>query len=332
MSHIFDALQQSEAERAGSHSDTTIASTELLERAERQIAERRTLEADVEGSSISDPQKARPSFGLTQAAADTQPATTPAEEMRAAERSRFFSKLQTLDIARAQQDRLACFTDKESPAAEAFRLLGVRLRHMRKTRQLRSILVTSTVPREGKSFTAANLACTLASRADQKTILLEGDLRRPTQSQLFGLPPTPGITECVLDGDSLSANVYRLGSLNLWVWPSGIKHCNPLDVIQSPKLPTLIEQLTALFDWIIIDSPPILPLADTSAWARVADGILLVTRQGVTEKKKLQRGLEAVESDKLIGALLNSSNRSSDDDYYYYRPAAADSKTQLHLD
>lgn len=337
MSHIFDALQQSEAERAGGHA-ATIASTELLERAERQIAERQTAEQqiagrrtleeeDAEASSTSELQKIHASLGLKQ----TPPEITPAEAARTPERSKFFSQLQTLDIDRAQQDRLACFTDKDSPAAEAFRLLGVRLRHMRKTRLLRCILITSTVPREGKSFTAANLACVLASRADQKTLLLEGDLRRPTQSQLFGLPAKPGITECILGGDSLSANVYRLGRLNLWVLPSGIQHCNPLDVIQSPKLPALMEQLHGYFDWIIIDSPPILPLADTSAWARVADGILLVTRQGITEKKKLQRGLEAVESDKLIGALLNSSSGSSDDDYYYYRPTATDAKTQLHL-
>jgi Mrp family chromosome partitioning ATPase len=80
-----------------------------------------------------------------------------------------------------------------------------------------------------------------------------------------------------------------------------------------------MEQLTAMFDWVIIDSPPVLPIADTSVWSRLADGILLVTRQGVTEKRHLQRGLEALDQKKLIGALLNSSRRTSDDDYYAYR-------------
>lgn len=336
MSHIFDALQQSEAERAGGQPVATIASTELLERAERQIVERRNierqaLETDADGSSASEPREVQSSFALKEAPPDAQPRNVSSGVASTAERSKFFSSVQTLDVASAQQDRLACFTDKDSPAAEAFRLLGVRLRHMRKNRRLKTILVTSTVPREGKSFTAANLACVLGRRADQTVLLLEGDLRRPSQSQLFGLPASPGVTECILEGDSLSANVYKLGSLNLWILPSGVQRCNPLDVIQSPKLPALMEQLNAWFDWIIIDSPPILPLADTSAWERVADGILLVTRQGVTEKKKLQRGLEAVESGKLIGALLNSSNGSLEEDYYYYRPAAADSKSQLHL-
>jgi Mrp family chromosome partitioning ATPase len=85
-----------------------------------------------------------------------------------------------------------------------------------------------------------------------------------------------------------------------------------------------MSQLTALFDWLIIDSPPILPLADTSVWSRLADGILLVARQGITEKRQLQRGLEALDRQKLIGALLNSSHSSATSDhYYYYRPSSA---------
>ena len=84
-----------------------------------------------------------------------------------------------------------------------------------------------------------------------------------------------------------------------------------------------MDQLTALFDWIIIDSPPVLPLADTSVWMRLADGILLTTRQGTTQRRQLQRGLEAIESRKLIGALVNSSKHAAASDYYYYGPAAA---------
>ena len=82
-----------------------------------------------------------------------------------------------------------------------------------------------------------------------------------------------------------------------------------------------MDQLAAWFDWIVIDSPPVLPLADTSVWMRLADGVLLATRQGITEKRQLVRGLEAVEPKKLIGALVNSSNNAAAGDYYY-SPAA----------
>jgi Mrp family chromosome partitioning ATPase len=119
-------------------------------------------------------------------------------------------------------------------------------------------------------------------------------------------------------------NVYRLE-----VW--GFGYCrpasapeNPLELMQSGKLSATMEQLTAWFDWIVIDSPPVLPLADTSIWARLADGILLVTRKGVTEKQQLQRGLEALEPAKLLGALVNGSTDAAHSDYYQrYGPAAS---------
>jgi Mrp family chromosome partitioning ATPase len=85
-----------------------------------------------------------------------------------------------------------------------------------------------------------------------------------------------------------------------------------------------MEQLTAWFEWIIIDSPPVLPLADTSMWARLADGVLLVTRKSITEKQQLKRGLEAIERGKLLGALVNGSTDTAHSDYYQrYGPAAS---------
>jgi len=100
----------------------------------------------------------------------------------------------------------------------------------------------------------------------------------------------------VLNGQSESINIYKLQGLGLWILPAGAAPQNPLELMQSGKLSVLMQQLEAWFDWIVIDSPPVLPLADTSLWSRLADGIVLVTRKGTTEKQQLQRGLEAVES------------------------------------
>jgi Mrp family chromosome partitioning ATPase len=104
--------------------------------------------------------------------------------------------------------------------------------------------------------------------------------------------------------------------------PAGISPGNPLELLQSGKLPKLMDELTARFEWVIVDSPPILPLADASVWMRSVDGILLVARQGTTEKRQLERGIEAIESKKLIGALLNSSKNPAHSSYYYYRKPA----------
>jgi capsular exopolysaccharide synthesis family protein len=232
---------------------------------------------------------------------------------------------ESLQVSSDPQDRLVCFNDEESPAAESFRLLGVRLRHLRREKSLKKVLITSTIPAEGKSMVAANIACTLALRTPQKTLLLEGDLRRPSLSRMFGLGKNPGLCEYLRDESSVTRSIYSLKGKGLWLLPAGSAQGNPLELLQSARLPALMEQLTAWFEWIIIDSPPVLPLADTSVWARWADGILLVIRQGTTQKRQLQRGIEAIESKKLIGAILNSSTNSDHGDYYY-RPHAASPK------
>jgi capsular exopolysaccharide synthesis family protein len=295
MSQIFDALQRSETERAGTESSlaepsTFSVATELLEVAERK---RRGASA---------PSAMRP-----------EPATVPG----------VLEQFPSLPVLIPADSRLVSVGEEESLGAEKFRFLAVRLRQLRQNRPLKKVLITSTIPQEGKSTVAANLACTLARRKQHKTLLLEGDLRRPTVAAKFGLGRVPGLSEW-LRGESESMNIYRLEALGLWVLPAGSAPENPLELMQSGKLSPLMEQLTAWFDWIIIDSPPVLPLADTSIWARMADGILLVTRKSVTEKQQLQRGLEVLERSKLLGALLNGSTDAAHSDYYQrYGPAAS---------
>ena len=152
----------------------------------------------------------------------------------------------------------------------------------------RKLLVTSSIPQEGKSTCSANLACSLALRAQQRTLLLEGDVRRPSLSQIFALAPRPGICEWLREERKLPESIYFLEGPGLWFMPAGSSPSNPLELLQSGKVTTLLDQLAELFDWVIIDSPPVLPLADTSVWARLADGILLVARQGVTRKAPAQ--------------------------------------------
>lgn len=170
---------------------------------------------------------------------------------------------------------------------------------------------------------AANLASALLRRTQQKTLLLEGDLRRPCLAQLFGLGKPPGICECLQGERGAMTSIYHLEGPGFWILPAGKAQRDPLELMQSGRLPALMDQLTAWFDWIIIDSPPVLPLADTSIWMRLANGILLVTRQGTTVKKQLQRGLEAIETSKLLGALVNCAEDTGCSDYYYRYGQAA---------
>ena len=291
MSNIFDALQRAEGGNAGADGSGLLLATELLQVAEQKMR----------GSALSAEQQ--PSIEAFDADPPTRASTEDLE------------RCPVLAVSIRDESRLVSLAEEGSLGAEKFRFLAVRLRQLRQTRPLKKILITSTIPQEGKSTVAANLACTLARRRQQKTLLLEGDLRRPNITNQFGIGRIPGLCEW-LNGQSESINIYKLQGLGLWILPAGAAPQNPLELMQSGKLSVLMEQLEAWFDWIVIDSPPVLPLADTSLWSRLADGVLLVTRKGTTEKQQLQRGLEAIEKSKLLGALVNSSANTAHSDYY----------------
>jgi len=292
MSRIFEALQRSESELSGAPLAPPALATELL-----QAVERKSL---------------RP----------------PAEDFAAGDSTAEFvgsnlDQFQSLPVSLPADSKLICLTAPESLGAEKFRFLGVRLRQLQQNRSLKRLLITSTIPEEGKSTVSANLATILARKQQPKILLLDGDLRRPSLSKVFGLGHLPGLSEWLHGEPRPPENIYRLEGPNLWFLPAGHPPENPLELMQSGRLSKLMEQLSAWFDWIIIDSPPVLPLADTSVWARLADGILLVTREGTTKKRPLQSGLQALEQSKLLGAVVNSSASTDHTNYYYrYGPAA----------
>ena len=291
MSNIFDALQRAQGENAGADGLGLALATELLRSAEQRMRDSALM---VEPQPSVDAFDANPPAAASSADVESCP---------------------VLPVSIRNESHLVSVAAEGSLAAEKFRFLAVRLRHLRQSRPLKKVLITSTIPQEGKSTVSANLACTLARRRNQKTLLLEGDLRRPNIVHQFGVGKRAGLCEW-LSGQTESINIYKLESLGLWILPAGAAPQNPLELMQSGKLSLLMDQLEAWFDWIVIDSPPILPLADTSLWSRLSDGILLVTRTGFTEKQQLQRGLEAIEKSKLLGALVNSSAKVAHSDYY----------------
>ena len=318
MSQIFDALQRVEADRGGAEA-APLQATEVLRRAERLAAtkwEGQTLLGEKDGIKIDD-------LGAGVTVADSDPPShsnhSPAfaEPAKSDERARILAQFRSLPFSASPESRLVSILDQDTPAAEAFRLLGVRLRDISRTRPLKRILITSTMPQEGKTTVAANLALTLAQSTSQKVLLLEGDVRRPALSEMLGLKGSAGVCEWLRGEEKLVNCIYQMDGAAIWVMPSGSSPQNPLDVLQSVKLNALMAQLVEWFDTVVIDSPPVLPLADTSVWMRLADGIVLVARQGVTEKKQLKKGLEAIDPQKMIGALLNCSQSSAHSHYYY---------------
>ncbi|HYU46707.1 MAG TPA: CpsD/CapB family tyrosine-protein kinase [Terriglobales bacterium] len=289
MSHIFEALQRAEAERSGgSVSKTPDSVAELLDQT--------LAKAGGGAESASNRQSFAGALG---------------------QEGETFSAAQVLSPVPAADSRLVCLTDQGSLAAEKFRVLGLRLRNLREKRKLKRIVVTSTIPEEGKSLTAANLALNQARSKVLKTLLIDGDLRRPTLAGRFGLRSSlPGLAECLLGERPLSEVVYKFAGTNLWFLPSGIPPENPLDLMQSGQMADVLDRLGNFFDWVIIDAPPLIPLADTTYWMKQCDGVLMVVREGVTEKKPLKRALEIVDRAALLGVVVNSCSSSDHKNYY----------------
>jgi protein-tyrosine kinase len=215
--------------------------------------------------------------------------------------------------------RLEALTNPGDFAAEQFRVLGARLEHLAETRSLKTLLVTSTSFREGKSLVSLNLAISLAQRSGKKVLLVEGDLRKPALCNMLGLPRLRGFSDWLHNEQPLTEFLCRLAGMDLWLLPAGETCDRPLSDAQSARLNELPKQADKHFDWIVIDSSPLL-VADASVLSRVADGTLVVVRQGSTEKKALQRSLPSLE--RVLGFVFNDASSINPRDYkHYYSPA-----------
>ena len=297
MSRIFDALRQAGVDRTGvDYPDMVSVAAKVFESPDLQPPEPVVLSAP----------KATQAQVLQMAQEETAANAMSLDDT---------SLLPSIDVSVPASSRLAYFSDPEGLAAEKFRFLGVRLRELRQSRPLKKVLITSTIPEEGKSLISANLAGVLARRKE-KVLLIEGDLRRPVLTEKFGLGRIPGITEWLQNGSQSVSNIYRLEKLGFWFLPAGEAPTHPLELLQSARLAQLMQQLASMFDWIVVDSPPLLPLADTTLWARLTDGVLLVAREGKTEKAQLKQGLEILKKTDLIGVVLNGCTRTDQKNYY----------------
>jgi capsular exopolysaccharide synthesis family protein len=214
------------------------------------------------------------------------------------------------------QSRLVALTDPKSLGAEKFHALITRLETLRQQRELKSVQVTSSVINEGKTLVAANLAVTLAKRSNSKVLLVEGDLRRPALTSLFGLTELRGLAHWRTQRENdLVRYVYRLNNLSLWLLGTGTVCDQPSDILQSARFAEAFTRLNAWFDWIVVDSTPMVRVVDVNLWSRLVDGTLLVVREGVTPVKDLKKGLASLDNPKLVGVILNDASEFGQANY-----------------
>ena len=213
---------------------------------------------------------------------------------------------------------------REAPAEE-FRTLRTRLNHLQTVQPLHTLVVTSPSPAEGKSFTAANLALTQAQLADKRILLADFDFRRPTVDKTFQIPISPGMTNYLQGTASLADIVMRIGDSNLYVIAAGDPVPNPLELLNLKECSALIAGLRNHFDWVLLDSPPLLFAADGNLLATMCDGTILVVRIGTTTFDSVSRAVQSLCENNVLGIVVNGARRGElyskytyYHDYYYH--------------
>jgi len=204
-------------------------------------------------------------------------------------------------------------------AQEQFRTLRSRLYQMRSQRTLKVIVISSAIPEEGKSFVAANLAHAFASQNGRRALVIDADLRRDGGvSSMLEAPSTPGLADYLL-GEKHVGDLIQTGSIDrLYFIPSGRRVAQPGDLIGDPKLGELILKLRPAFDWIIIDTPPVLPIADARAIADLSDGVLMVVNSIATLSRLAKRAVHEFRRESLLGVILNRTTDPSATRYGAY--------------
>lgn len=211
---------------------------------------------------------------------------------------------------------LVTITDPRSPAAEAYRTLRTNLSFYSLVQPIRTLVVTSPAPGEGKSTAVANLAVTMA-QSGRRTILVDCDLRRPTLHELFSLPMSPGLTSLALE-DLTELPLQETGIDNLWLLSSGPKPPNPADLLGANRMDQVISLLSGLADVVLFDAPPVIAASDAVILGAKADGVLLVIQAGKSRRDQAERARELLEQAKvrLVGVALTNAPRESGAEYY----------------
>jgi capsular exopolysaccharide synthesis family protein len=294
MSRIYEALQKAESERKLERRDAETPTFEHpagMELAATAVAEHETVSPQ---TTIAEP------YAPAQVAGDSL------------DLSKIVARPWALSLTSlpALQER--------GPAVEQFRSLRSRIFELRDISPLKTILVSSGMPQEGKSFVSMNLALSLARHKNSKVLLIDGDMRRYTLHQILGCEPHPGLADYLAgkatilevmqrpEAPTEGAGPLRAATPNLTFIAGGNGGDKAADLSGSPRFGELIRRAAPHFDWIIVDSSPVLPVSDAVNLARSCDGVLLVARGGVTKFPVAQRAQSELKAANVLGFVLNA--------------------------
>ena len=207
--------------------------------------------------------------------------------------------------------------DSHSPGLEEFRTLRAKLFQTRAKRPLKTLLISSALPAEGKSFVSANLAQAFARQRGGRTLLIDGDLRKPRLHELLGAPSSPGLFEYLAGKASESEIIQRSSSDDLFFIPGGRVNSNAAELIGNGRVQSLLDRLSPMFNWIVIDSSPVVPVSDPTRLAGLCDGVLLVVKSGSTPHLIAERAKREFHDATLLGVVFNRVPREQNQYYKY---------------
>jgi capsular exopolysaccharide synthesis family protein len=209
--------------------------------------------------------------------------------------------------------------DDSRVGAEEFRTLRSRLYQIREKMPLKRLMLTSALPKEGKSFVAANLAQVMVRQQGRRVLVIDADLRNPGMHRLLGAPQSPGLAEYLLGECDEFAALQRGPMENLFFMPAGRAVASAPELLANGRLKLFLQRVEPLFDWIILDSSPVIPVSDATLVAGSCDGILMVVRSSMTPSDLARRARAEFPDKLLIGVVLNGapSEKLAQSKYYY---------------
>jgi protein-tyrosine kinase len=302
MSRIHEALKRAEQERASS-----LPAQQIEERVEH-IAASNVTETPAPSSDVSAP-PVLPRAIVPQFKAEVLPHPLQFDEIWA-------------NCTRPKwkpSSNLLVFSNSNpfQPGTEQFRTLRSRLYKMRDSQPLRSVLVSSAIPAEGKTLVAANLAYAFVRQQGCCVLLIDADLRSPRLHTMMGAPATPGLADYLQNSRNEFEVIQRGPEEGLCFIPAGNRVAHPSELISSDRMKQFLERAKPAFDWIIIDSPPALPVADASVLGGLCDGVLFVVRANSTPSETAQKACKELRGTHLLGAVLNTVDEASQYGSYY---------------
>jgi len=285
MSEIFSWLKRAEVERRKSFVDITDE----------------PVDVDFEEESAASKVTASASLALS-----PQP---PAETFAAG----------NFDLSKASH-HIRSVLDPHTLEGEQYRLLRSKLSLMQKEQGIKILMITSSVPGEGKTFTSCSLASVLALEPGKRVLIIDGDLRRPRVCSEFGVvqaEPPDGLTQVLRGERRIDEILLKSHDSNLYLLPAGPETQNPAELLSSVNLERSIDDISASFDWVILDVPPVLAMADASIIAPLCDGILLVIHMENTPTKVITQSIQRIGQERVLGLILNRVRQIKGSHYYY---------------